>query len=114
MRNIPARAIAIPGMGLAPRKRMLRPLAVLVGCFVAASALAEGPGSRIGTTPQVPTSPQPVASELVKRCHDLRGKERERCLVKARSAAPKSAPPSGPEATGMASGAAASGGSGRP
>lgn len=77
------------------------------------AALAEGPGSRIGTTPQVPTSPQPVATDLVKRCEDLRGEERERCLTRARSAAPKSVPPSGPGATGMASGAASAGQSSR-
>jgi hypothetical protein len=87
---------------------MLRPVAAFV-MFLAANALAEGPGSRIGTTPQVPLSPQPVASELVKRCDDLRGKQREDCLVKARAAAPKSAPPSGPGSTGMASGPAAAG-----
>lgn len=82
---------------------------IAIGVLAAAastSALAEGPGpgSRIGTTPDVTLPRQPVASELVKRCDALRGEERERCLTKARSAAP-----SGPESTGMASGPAAAG-----
>jgi hypothetical protein len=69
--------------------------------------LAEGPGSRIGTTPQVPLAPQPVASELTQRCERLRDEERERCLREAKSATASATKPSGPETTGMGSGAGA-------
>lgn len=77
----------------------------LVLLLIPLSALAEGPGSRIGTTPQVPLPQQPVATELTKRCEALRGVEHDRCLKEARTAAPSTSKPSGPETTGMGSGA---------
>jgi hypothetical protein len=84
---------------------MHRSLLLLLG-IAAASAFAQNPGSRIGTTPEVPLAPQPEASQLTRRCDGLRGKERDRCLKEARSAAPSTSKPSGPEATGMAPGSA--------
>lgn len=72
---------------------------------VPADALAQNAGSQIFTTPQVPLSRPPVASEVTKRCDALRGDERERCLQDARNAAPSTTPPSGPTSTGMGSGA---------
>ena len=84
----------------------------------AASAFAQNPGSRIGTTPEVPLAPRPEASQPTRLCDGLRGEERERCLQEAHSAAPSTSKPSGPEATGMApggaGGTAASPGAGAP
>ena len=84
---------------------MHRPLLLVFG-IAAASAVAQNPGSRLGTTPEVPLAPQPEASQLTRRCDGLRGEERDRCLKEARSAAPSTSKPSGPEATGMAPGGA--------
>jgi hypothetical protein len=84
---------------------MHRSLLLLLG-IAAASAFAQNPGSRIGTTPEVPLAPQPEAAQLTRRCDGLRGQERDRCLQEARSAAPSTSKPSGPEATGMAPGGA--------
>jgi hypothetical protein len=67
--------------------------------------IAQGPGSRIRTTPEVPLPPQPNATESTKRCETLRGEERERCLREAAAAAPATTKPSGPASTGMGSGA---------
>ena len=86
--------------------------AALLAC--ALNARAEGPGSRIGTTPQVPLPGQPVATELTQRCNALRGDERDRCLQKARTAAPSTTKPSGPESTGMGSGSGGSTGASSP
>ena len=85
-------------------RALVFPLFALAG----ASALAEGPGSRIGTTPQVPVAPEPVIVQLVERCGVLRGAERSRCLERARSADPSLAKPSGPHATGMSPGSTGS------
>jgi hypothetical protein len=87
-------------------------VAALVLFLVPLAVLAEGPGSRIGTTPQVPLPEQPVAPELTKRCEALRGVERDRCVKKARTAAPSTGKPSGPETTGMGSGASTDASSG--
>jgi hypothetical protein len=70
----------------------------------ASAAFAEGPGSRIGTTPRVPLPPQPEQTPLTRKCDALRGEERSRCLREAREASPSTARPSGPGSTGMASG----------
>ncbi|HEX4926613.1 MAG TPA: hypothetical protein VFV74_01295 [Burkholderiales bacterium] len=72
--------------------------------LAATNAVAQGPGSRIGTTPQVPVGPEPIVTQLVERCGALRGEERERCLKRARSADPSLTKPSGPNATGMSPG----------
>lgn len=72
---------------------------------MAGSVQAQNAGSRIGTTPEVPLAPRPVASELTKRCDALRGEERSRCLREAQNDAPSGTPPKGPASTGMGSGA---------
>jgi hypothetical protein len=93
----------------------MRALAFAALCAVltiGSPVLAEGPGSRIGTTPQVPLPQQPVDPALTKKCDSLRGEERARCVSEARNAAPSRPRPSGPEATGMGSGAGNTAGSG--
>ena len=68
------------------------------------------PGSRIGTTPEVPLPPQAEQSSVTRKCDTLRGKERERCVKEARAAAPTTSRPTGPGSTGMAPGAGAGSG----
>ena len=85
----------------------MRRTALALLLLAASSALAEGPGSRIGTTPQVPLPPQPEATKLTRKCDDLRDEARARCLREAQSAAPSTARPTGPGSTGMAPGASA-------
>jgi hypothetical protein len=87
---------------------MLRALA-LGSALLAAAAWAEGPGSRIRTTPEVPQpmglGPAPSIDEA-KACERWSGERRDRCLERLRETAPDRRP-SGPEATGMGSGAGA-------
>ena len=83
-------------------------------CFLAfalvvavSTALAEGPGTRIRTTPEVPqptTLATPDARDTGADCERLRDKQRERCLQELRQAGIERKG-SGPEATGMGSGA---------
>lgn len=70
------------------------------------------PGSRIGTTPEVPLPPQAEQTNVARKCDTLRGKERERCLKEARAAAPRASRPTGPGSTGMAPGAGTGSGAG--
>lgn len=73
---------------------------------IAGNAQAQ-PGSRIGTTPEVPLPPQAEQTSVTRKCDTLRGKERERCVKEARAAAPTTSRPTGPGSTGMAPGAGA-------
>src|SRR5918911_3888363 len=73
-------------------------------------ALAEGPGSRIRTTAEVPqptTLATPQAKEAGPSCERLNGERRQRCLEELKQAGIERRP-SGPEATGMGSGAGSS------
>ena len=83
--------------------------------FVALVASAEGPGTRIRTTPEIPQamelSQPPVPSSPARQCDGLRGEVRERCLRQPREADAERRS-SGPEATGMGSGAGAGAASG--
>jgi len=83
--------------------------------FVALAAWAEGPGTRIRTTPEIPQamelSQPPVPISQAKQCDGLRAEARERCLRRAR-ATDVERRTSGPEATGMGSGAGAGASSG--
>jgi hypothetical protein len=92
-----------------------RILAFAIGFAYVTSALAEGPGSRLRTTPEIPppatSTPAPGASEEQKRCDALSREQKENCLVQLRSGAPGRGS-SGPEATGMGSGAGSSAASG--
>jgi hypothetical protein len=85
-----------------------RLVAAALCAALAATAMAEGPGSRIrsGSTVELPSLAPRVAQE---RCDKVRGPERERCLreMKLREeAADQKSRASGPETTGMSSGAA--------
>jgi len=78
--------------------------------FVALAASAEGPGSRIRTTPEIPQAMElshpPAPLNQARPCEGLRGEARERCLRQPRETDVERGP-SGPEATGMGSGAGA-------
>ena len=87
----------------------MRARAALAVTFAAAAglALAEGPGSRIRTTAEVPqptTLATPQAKEAGPTCERLSGARRDRCLAELRQAGIERRP-SGSEATGMGSGA---------
>ena len=86
---------------------MLRRVLVLSASLVATAAWAEGPGSRIRTTPEVPQAMAPTITATapeVRGCERLRAEQRERWLAALREST-AGRPPSGPEATGMANGA---------
>ena len=53
---------------------------------IAAVAIADGPGSRIGTTPVQPQPAGPVDKD-VQRCESMSGEQKERCLRAPRSTA---------------------------
>src|SRR5256885_3107265 len=87
----------------------MRTRAALAVTLAAAAglALAEGPGSRIRTTAEVPqptTLATPQAKEAGPSCERLSGERRDRCLAELRQAGIERRP-SGPEATGMGAGA---------
>ena len=91
--------------GMWPRASIV----IAAACACAASAWAEGPGSRLRTTPQVPVFPQaasPTPAEDTKRCDPLPREERERCLAEARAGIERR--PMGPEGVGGGSGAGSS------
>ena len=72
-----------------------------------ALALAEGPGTRLRTTPEVPqpmSLAAPEAKDAGAACERLRGERRNRCLEELRQAGIERRV-IGPEATGMGSGA---------
>ncbi|HEY3076746.1 MAG TPA: hypothetical protein VGJ74_16355 [Burkholderiales bacterium] len=87
--------------------------------FVALAASAEGPGTRIRTTPEIPQamelSQPPVPGSPAKPCDGLRGEARERCLRQPREADAerRSSGPSG-AASGSASSTAGGAGFGGP
>jgi hypothetical protein len=67
----------------------VRALAFAVALAAACGAWAEGPGSRIGTTPEVPitpTAPAPSTASDQRRCDALTGERREKCLADLRVA----------------------------
>jgi hypothetical protein len=73
-----------------------------------AAAWAEGPGTRLRTTPEVPppaeVSRPPEPAQRIKECEALRADARERCLRQNRE--PDAERHTiGPEATGMGHGA---------
>lgn len=84
-----------------------------LGLF-ALTAAAEGPGSRIRTTPEVPQTmgsvPADVPRAEARRCDGLQGERLAQCRVDSRREADAERKSSGPEATGMGSGAGATSG----
>jgi len=92
----------------------MRALAFTFAFACALAARAEGPGSRIGTTPEVPplappsmTTPSP---QDAKRCDPLTGARKEQCLAAWRTEADRSS--NGPQSIGGASGAGSGASSG--
>ena len=82
---------------------------LLLGCLAmtAGLALAEGPGTRLRTTPEVPqpmSLAAPEAKDAGISCERLRGERRARCEEELRRAGIERRVV-GPEATGMGSGA---------
>ncbi|HZO00320.1 MAG TPA: hypothetical protein VFB93_03900 [Burkholderiales bacterium] len=81
-------------------------IAVLVAALLGhASAFADGPGTRILTTPSGPQRASPATERDLQRCETLRAEDKERCMRAARAAAAADEKTRGPEATGAASGA---------
>jgi hypothetical protein len=83
-----------------------RALTLMLACALAPAAFAEGPGSRLRTSPEIELPPKDAA----KRCNGLRYDLKQRCLAEARTAPAErktSGPEVGPESTGMGSGAGA-------
>ena len=80
----------------------------------ALSAAAEGPGSRIRTTPEVPQAmgfaPAEVPRTEARRCDGLQGERLAQCRADNRREVGAERKSSGPEATGMGSGAGATSG----
>lgn len=93
-------------------KRLL--FVILLG--IAAAAVADGPGSRIGATP-TPTQPAGPVDKDLQRCESMDDVQKERCLRSLRSATrgaeraphegpgPQSPGPGGNAGTGATSGA---------
>jgi hypothetical protein len=74
----------------------MNPWTLALAALVASNAsFAEGPGSRLRSTPEVALPP--LATDAPKRCDTLRGDQKDRCLRESR-----------PETTGMGSGAGTS------
>ena len=93
-------------------RAMRNPLLTLLAMACATAAWAEGPGSRIRSSPEAPQAlTQTPASDQAKACERLRTEERKRCLEQVRDA-PTPRGSSGPGATGTGSGAASTGMSG--
>ena len=88
----------------------MRACALVLALSLPCAVLAEGPGSRIGTTPDVPAVPPATSTKDGKRCETFSGQRKERCLREMRAAAGLRS--SGPEATGMGSGAGSGAASG--
>ena len=97
----------------------MRKLTGSIGTILALFALtaaAEGPGSRIRTTPEVPQTmgfaPAEVPRTEARRCDGLQGERLTQCRADNRREVGAERKSSGPEATGMGSGAGASATSG--
>ena len=89
----------------------MRFVIALTLALVAELACAEGPGSRLRSTPQVPQPPaqsDSTANNPAKACADVRPEERTRCLEQVRNA-PTPLGSNGPPATGMGSGTVSTG-----
>jgi hypothetical protein len=69
-------------------------LALAIPCF------ADGPGTRILTTPSGPQRPDPAAERDLQRCEALSGEEKERCTKDVRAAITAGDKQRGPEAAG--------------
>jgi len=88
-------------------------LGILFALAVAGTALAEGPGSQLRATPEIPqATPMPTnpVRQDTKRCEPLPTEQRQQCLAELRAApTPR---PNGPASIGGGAGAATGAGSG--
>jgi hypothetical protein len=88
-------------------------LALVLALAFAGTALAEGPGSQLRTTPEIPqATPMPTnpVRQDQKRCEALPTEQRQQCLAELRTVpTPR---PNGPESIGGGAGAATGSGSG--
>jgi hypothetical protein len=91
----------------------MRRLALLLGLALAGTALAEGPGSQLRATPEIPqATPMPTnpVRQDQKRCEALPAEQRQQCLAELRTVpTPR---PNGPESIGGGAGAATGSSSG--
>ena len=95
---------------------MIKSCAVTALVLLASNAWADGPGTRIRSTP-FPSQPAATVDRDLQRCEAMRGDEKERCLRALRDAARRDdraphagpSPERGPESTGMGSGAGSTG-----
>ena len=88
----------------------MKALAFALLLALAATAHADGAGTRIRAGPDLQQPPNRAAARDLDRCDTLRDAEKERCKKAVRAAAAADEKPRGPEATGMGSGAGASAG----
>ncbi|HWM43534.1 MAG TPA: hypothetical protein VNP36_13945 [Burkholderiales bacterium] len=72
---------------------------------LAIPSFADGPGSRILTTPSGPQRTDPAAERDLQRCEALPAEAKERCMKDVRAAITAEEKKRGPEATGAGSGA---------
>ena len=91
----------------------MRRLAFLLGLAFAGTALAEGPGSQLRATPEIPqATPMPTnpVRQDQKRCEALPAEQRQQCLAELRTVpTPR---PNGPESIGGGAGVATGSSSG--
>jgi len=90
----------------------MRRIAFILAIGFAATAYAEGPGSQVRTTPQVPLAtpmPTDAPTQDQKRCDALSAERRQQCLADLRSPTPQS---TGPQSIGGGAGAASGAASG--
>ena len=80
-------------------------LLLLALVAVSTASFADGPGTRILTTPSGPQRPSPAAERDLQRCEALRDEAKERCMKDVRAAIAADEKQRGPEATGAGSGA---------
>jgi hypothetical protein len=80
---------------------------------VSTASFADGPGTRILTTPSGPQRSSPAAERDLQRCEALRDEAKQRCMKDVRAAiAADEKQRGGPEATGAGSGAGSGASSG--
>ena len=91
----------------------MRALALVIALSLAATALAEGPGSQLRATPEIPqATPMPTnpVQQDRKRCEALPTAQRQQCLAELRTVpTPR---PNGPESIGGGAGVATGSSSG--
>jgi len=91
----------------------MKSLALLALAIFSGVAMAEGPGSQLRSTPEIPqATPMPTnpVRQDQKRCETLPAEQRQQCLAELRAA--PTARPNGPDSIGGGAGAATGANSG--